>query len=266
MITSMISSLVAVALLATVPIGLRVLGTPAHRHAALARGAAAASLLLPQGPLAGLLAVGWLLAAVHLSWIRRGASLPTRAALAWLPAAAGWLVADRFGIPPLGFSSQIVALTAAHFHHAGFIVSALLSRVGAHRALAVHQVGMVLVAAGITASDALEPLGAVCIVCALMVWTSVAWQRRSACSGWRRRALTVSALAWLYPMLLALVWALAPFGPGVLVAPLTRTLSAMVAQHGAINAILLVLLGLVGLTPAASDGNPSSTRRQALTR
>lgn len=253
MFTTLTPLLIALALLVTVPVALRALSVVGTGYPN-ARWVAAISLVLPKGWLAGALAGAWLFAASFLLWQHRRASIARMAALAWLPAAAAWLVADRLGVRPLGVSPEIVALTAAHFHHAGFGVSVMLAAVGAHRGLVVHQMGMVLVAAGIaadgiSAADGLEPLGAACIVVALAVWTAHAWRRRGAATGWRRAAFTVSAVAWLYPMALALAWALAPLGPHPIVTPFLRTLHAMVAQHGAVNALAVVLLGVAALTP-----------------
>ena len=216
----------------------------------------------------------WLAAALALVWQHRRAPLTRFVALAWLPAGALWLLADRLGVRPLGFPSHLVALTAAHFHHAGFGVSALLASVGARRSVAVHQLGMVSVAAGLTVSYAadlgltatrvpgarwLEPLGAACIVGTLVVWGRLAWCRRSVTSGWRRVAFSVAAVAWAYPMALALVWALAPLGPSALLEPLHRTLTAMVAQHGAVNALAVVLLGLAALTSQRTTATSAPT-------
>ena len=246
--THVVALLIALALLVTVPVGCRVLGleTP-HR---VGRAVALVALALPTGPIAGVLAAGWLATSAWLLWQQRHAALTTLVALAWVPAAAAWLACDRFGIRPLDFDSSIVLLTAAHFHHAGFGVSALLARTHAHAGLWLHQAGMVTVAAGITFSDALEPIGATLVVCALIWWTVTALRIRPLLTGWRRAAVTVSAVAWMYPMLLAVRWAIAPLGWPALT-PFTRALDAMVAQHGAVNAIALVLLGLLALMPAS---------------
>ena len=108
--------------------------------------------------------------------------------LLWLPAAAAWLAADRFGIRPLDFDRSTVLLTAAHFHHAGFGVSVLLARMRAPFGLAFHQIGMILVAIGITGSDHLQSVGASFIVCALVVWAYHAMRMQATLRGWRRIA------------------------------------------------------------------------------
>lgn len=245
--------LVGLALLVTVPVALSVLGIKGGRLTLAGQLLATLSLLCPRGPIAGVLAAAWIGAAALLVLQHRRASMYTLIPLLWLPAAAAWLAADRFGIRPLNFDRSIVLLTAAHFHHAGFGVSVLLARVRAPFGLALHQIGMILVAIGITASDHLEPVGAAFIVCALIVWTYHALRMQATFSGWRRVALTISALAWLYPMLLAVSWALTHVGLDVVTTALTPTLDAMVAQHGAVNAIALVLVGLTAFSPTLAN-------------
>jgi hypothetical protein len=53
--------------------------------------------------------------------------LTTLAAFGFLTNAAAWLVFDRFGYQPLGFTSWIVLLTGAHFHYAGFALTLSLA-------------------------------------------------------------------------------------------------------------------------------------------
>ncbi len=40
--------------------------------------------------------------------------------------AAGWLVASRLGVEPLGFDEPIVLLAAVHFHFAGFVTAVMV--------------------------------------------------------------------------------------------------------------------------------------------
>ena len=101
--------LVALALLLTVPVGLRTLGlaTPPAAVSA-ARALAAASFVLPRGAVAGSAAAMWLLAAGWLVVQHRHLPWATLLPLMWLPAGAAWLVAARCGLRPLGFSDAIV--------------------------------------------------------------------------------------------------------------------------------------------------------------
>ena len=247
--------LIALAVLVTVPLALHALGVKAGPVLHVGQLLATASLLVPRGGVAGALALAWVASAALLVVRNRQGGLFTLIPLLWLPAAAAWLAADRFGIRPLDFDRSIVLLTAAHFHHAGFGVSVLLARARASFGLALHQIGMLFVAIGISASDHLEPLGASFIVGALVVWTYHAIRMRPLLSRWRRVAITVSAVAWAYPMLLAVSWALAQVGVDFVTSKLTPTLNAMVAQHGAVNAIALVLTGVLALTPTLVDPN-----------
>lgn len=74
---------------------------------------------------------------------------------------AAWLMADRFGLRPLGFDEAIVLLTAIHFHFAGLLLPALAglalhefknSRLGVLIGLSVIA-GVPAVALGISASQ-----------------------------------------------------------------------------------------------------------------
>lgn len=83
------------------------------------------------------------------------------AGLVFAAVGAAWLLADRAGLQPLGFSEEIVLLTAVHFHYAGLILPVLAGRalgavapgkVTAAIALAVIT-GVPAVAVGITATQ-----------------------------------------------------------------------------------------------------------------
>ncbi len=83
------------------------------------------------------------------------------AGLVFAAVGAAWLMADRAGSRPLGFSDDIVLLTAVHFHYAGLILPVLageaLARWGRPRAANVIAAGVVAgvpaVAVGITAAQ-----------------------------------------------------------------------------------------------------------------
>jgi hypothetical protein len=104
---------------------------------------------LPAGPTATLLAIPWaaillLLALAGLtgSW-GNGRFSPVAicrgAGLVYASVGAAWLLADRAGLQPLGFSRDIVLLTAVHFHYAGLLLPVLASR-----ALAQFQPSLVM--------------------------------------------------------------------------------------------------------------------------
>jgi hypothetical protein len=52
------------------------------------------------------------------------------AALVYWPVGCLWLVISRAGVNPLGFSDDIVLLTAVHFHYAGFAALTMLGMTG----------------------------------------------------------------------------------------------------------------------------------------
>ena len=126
-----------------VPFGLRLLGmaTPgAEPPRAAVRAALPAALLLTlsflaePGPAAAVLSLPWLglTALVALAAGRRLLQDPARfrpsvrhatdAAVAFLAVGAVFATTDRLGARPLDFSSEVILLTAVHFHFAGFVL------------------------------------------------------------------------------------------------------------------------------------------------
>lgn len=124
-------------------------------------GWAAAGLALPWAAVLGLMA-GAGLGRIRRDRFRRSLEgLAADVSLLFGAVGAGWLLADRAGWQPLGFSSPIVALTAVHFHYAGLLLPLFAGLV--HRELLVVRfasqalVGVVLgvpaTALGITATQ-----------------------------------------------------------------------------------------------------------------
>jgi YndJ-like protein len=132
-----------VAPLVLVPLGLRLLGvaTPGSEPPRLARLAAlpaagllTLSFLLEPGSLAAALSLPWLgmTAAVALTAgltllgdparFRPGVRLATTAAVAFLAVGAAFATTDRLGARPFDFPTEIILLTAVHFHFAGFVL------------------------------------------------------------------------------------------------------------------------------------------------
>lgn len=161
------SALLLLSPLVLVPLGLAAIAPPApslawslvcrlQLPAALLAGLAFA---LPPGGLAALLIAPWsattLLIAV--AGVTQLQGLALRAAPAFLAVGGAWALATRAGFAPLGFEEPIVLLTAAHFHHAGFVLP-LLAGLGARSlpgligsaACAGVVAGVPLTAAGIT--------------------------------------------------------------------------------------------------------------------
>lgn len=125
--------------------------------------------LLEQGVLAGALALPWLAVTLAVAWagissihiLRTNVSLlAVSLGMAYLSVGGLWAVADRMGWRPLGYDPEIVFLTVAHFHYAGFVLPIVagfvvgeikngLAKVMAYGIL----IGVWLVAAGIVASQ-----------------------------------------------------------------------------------------------------------------
>jgi YndJ-like protein len=268
--------LISIGIAATVSIGLPLVTSASERPRPWVLGTAIVSalisLMMPPGAVASVLALPWLGVATLVTYRTASRRLiahtgPRWAVVTWLPVlalgwwatAALWLVAHRAGIEPLGFDRATTVLTVGHFHHAGFGLTALMvatcRRLADHRrAIGVaiaHQIGMVTVAMGITFDDHLEVIGATLITVALGGWAAmVLGPVRSATSdAIARRFLTVSAVAWFVPMGLAIGWALGPF----LSEPVVATFRVMLGFHAAINAIGLVLCGLIALRRLANQ-------------
>jgi hypothetical protein len=175
-------ALLMLAPLVLVPLGLHLLREPWETGAPFllwraatvlqlpAAGTLAAAFLLPQGPLAGALALPWVLAAslMALLGLLRLKRLGLRQVSAWCPDAALvlilvgslWALADRLDYHPLDFDPVIVLLTGIHFHYAGFVlplIAGLTLRRSPGRVARAASLGVLagvpLVAAGITASQ-----------------------------------------------------------------------------------------------------------------
>jgi hypothetical protein len=141
-------ALLLLAVLVLVPAGLRlaVRALPGLRAGSLLRAARhlhlAAGILLVlayvdgQGAVAAVLSGAWLAVtglvalAGFLRIVRRGlrgarddpGATVADAGLAFLAVGGAWVLADRLGYRPLGFSPLIVLLTGGHFHYAGFLL------------------------------------------------------------------------------------------------------------------------------------------------
>jgi hypothetical protein len=210
-----------------------------------------------------------------LAMLRRGglrglydAELAIAAGLAFPLVGSGWMLCDRLGLEPLGFSPLIVLLTAAHFHHAGYtlpLTAGLLGRsfgaeerqVEPWRAIAVLVVIAVpLVALGITFSPLLELFAA---------WLTAA-SGIAVAIGLLRRANTLSLIpamlsALAGSSLLAGMSFAASYAVGEYAGTPWPDITAMIRMHGAINALGFGLLGAWAwhLSPPAAP--PTSENR-----
>lgn len=270
-----IPRLLMLAMLVVVPLGLALAsppsdGLPARLYPVLHGSQPFAALLasiafyLPPGITAALLAGPWALfcAAVALYGLLRivprgfggAAESCLDAALLYIPVGAGWLILSRLGARPLGFDGAITALTAIHFHYAGFAAPIVAGMSGRHLAgtgsplrpvFALASIGVIagiaLVALGITFSPLIEvaaalilavSLGTVAVLTLLIV--------RSVGSVLPAALIVLSSLALIAGMLLAGVYAVGNFtGQDWLLIP------RMVQLHGVANATG-VILGLAG--------------------
>jgi hypothetical protein len=254
--------------LVLVPLALRLIdrnGPPTAIRAALpmAALAAAASLTCRVGPIAGGLAVGWLLLTLGLAawgalrYARRrahrdAAETAFDLALLAIPVGGAWFVASRLGLAPMGFEEPIVLLTAIHFHFAAFVALVwtgcaarrLPASIARRLAVTGVAIGTPLLAAGITFAPWLELAGAITLAAALG-GLAVAVVRR-VCPSVRagRWWLCASALAIMLSMPLAVAYAF-----GQVAKPLI-SLDLMARLHGTLNALGFGLCGLVGWTRA----------------
>jgi hypothetical protein len=269
----LIDRLFLLAPLAIVPLGMSLQLLP--RAVRVAQPVCAAlvvvSSLSRTGIVAALLTVPWLLlgAACALigllrlrqSGVRRVDELCLNAAIIYWPVGCLWLVISRLGMNPLGFSDDIVLLTAVHFHYAGFAALTMLGMTGRFAEGMLYRVtgwgtitGIPFLALGITFSPSLECAAALLLasslvsaagITAFVVLPRVA--HRTA-----RVMLAASAASVVAAMLLAGIYALGRYnGRDWLDIP------KMAAMHGAINAVGFSLCGLVGwnlVEPRPSGG------------
>lgn len=272
----------------------RVLGdqTPTAVRAARAAqplGAAAAviSLTMPEGAGAGAVASLWLAVCVCatvggvalVGWVASGdasavelvrwplAIVTMAVALGFLTVGGAWLVVSCLGLRPFDLSTDIVRLTAVHFHYAGFGMALLAatglacadwmaSRVALSLGSVAAIAGPPIVALGFVADSALAQVGGAVVVTVaawaigfgtfLLATSSTqarvvpSWERGLA--QWAGRILLVlSALSPVLPMLLAVQWALAQH-----VSVPALSVHDMANTHGVINGIGFVIGGLAG--------------------
>ena len=186
-VPGLIDRLFLLAPLAIVPLGMRLQLFP--RAITVAQPVCAAlvvvSFLSRTGIAAGLLAVPWLLLGagcglIGLLRLRRGGvrrvdELCLHAALVYWSVGCLWLVISRLGMNPLGFSDDIVLLTAVHFHYAGFGALTMLGMTGRfangmlYRGTAWGAItGIPFLALGITFSASLECAAALLLAASLV--------------------------------------------------------------------------------------------------
>jgi hypothetical protein len=253
--------LICAGLLVVMPLGLRLLPARGvagvHRLWFVSATPAAASVWLPRGWLAASLAAAYLpataallVAAARLALsgrLPRPRMVAAATALA-APAVAGCaLVAERAGHRLFGFDLDVLALTVAHFHYAGFaaaLIAGLVCRLdgdgpaGRLAAICVPA-GIAVVFAGFFTGEWVELAGTALLTAGMWVVGWLTWRQARAGSA-ARGLLAVSALTLAATMLLALDWALGR-ATGLPHLPV----SWMVATHGLANALGFALCALV---------------------
>ncbi|MBK8562966.1 MAG: YndJ family transporter [Saprospiraceae bacterium] len=224
------------------------------------------SFYMGNGWLAMLLAMPWFgvlmaVAVVGLVQLKRSgwgtASLfSLSASMAYLAVAGVWLVLERMGIYPLGFSPDIVFLTIVHFHYAGFVLPLLAGL--ATRRLGQPIYGQILCYFTVAAVGLLA-VG----ITLTRLGIDADWEMASA---WLM-ALTASGVALMHfklallekiSLIIKLLWlcsAMALLG-GMLLAGLYGSrfiapiawldIPMMRALHGTLNAVGFGLLGVLG--------------------
>ncbi len=213
---------------------------------------------VPWAAVTALLAVVGLGRIMRDTWSRPIDRLSGDVGLGYLVIGGLWLLLDRGGLKPLGFDEGIVALTAAHFHFAGFLLplfAGLIAREMPDSRFAARGVvgtilGVPLVAAGITLTQlgktpALEAaagcgLALSGIVVAIL---HVRWALDAVDHAWPTRLLLgVAGTALFIAMLMAGSYAIRPYATALPWLGLPQ----MRALHGTLNAFGFGLCGVLG--------------------
>lgn len=196
---------------------------------------------------------GWQTLAKATKWTP--SVLAIAAAQMFLLVGSTWVLADRLGIEPLGFSSDIVLLTGIHFHYAGFIFPLLVGLAAQAKHSTWLQIGSLLsvvsvplTAIGITATQLYETYWLETIAALLVVFAG--WSTAIGYLHWifRQKMPKISQLLWsmmsvalLASMTLALLYALRYWW---MIEWLN--IPAMRALHGTLNAVIVSGFGLFG--------------------
>ncbi|MFD1933466.1 YndJ family protein [Nonomuraea mangrovi] len=243
--TPLVGVIVTLGMLVVIPLGLRLLDVRPWPFLAGAV-AGAPSLWLPRGPLAVALAAAYGVATLYLAFhalprLRRldPARLAAATALATPSVAAVSLIAERGGYDLLGYTPQMLALTVAHFHFAGFaaaLVAGLVGREsGSPIAALTVPAGTLLVLGGYFVGDWAELAGSA-VLTAGMWWVGwLAWRRF-------RGVFLLSGAVSAVTMALAMAWAVGE-ATGLPHPPL----ETMIATHGVGNAFGFALCAVAAL-------------------
>ncbi len=225
-----------------------------------------------------LLTVPWMLFTAAIAAVGLGRFLSRRtfteagigvdAGLMFIVVGGAWLTISRFGANPMGFSDDIVRLTAVHFHYAGFAlplvagIVAIRSRRGWWVPLATI-VGVPFTAIGITVGGVLEWAAATFMAGA--GFAVAASMLRAATGGGRGTPLLIPAgIALGGGMVMSLLYSwsngLAAIGFDDIGGP---SIDFMARTHGSLNALGFGLLGLTALALAPAP-TPDARRRASM--
>lgn len=264
----LIGTLVAVGATAVVPLGLHRLGTPGVRPVArwwpAAGLLATGGLLLPRGAGAVLAVLPYALAcalvtalglARALRWLRGARPDPVAEVVALtaagsLSVAGLSLVWERAGVPLLGFDLEVLALTVAHFHFAGFAAVLLAGltaqaapcRAAVTGALAVPA-GTAVVGAGWFLGEAVELAGALLLAAGLVATSWVVLRRLAPTVRDRGGRRLLQVAAWVTPLTMALA---VSYALGEATGLPHLSVSQTAVTHGVANALGVGLAGMLG--------------------
>lgn len=225
---------------------------------------------VPWAAVTALLAVVGLGRILRDTWSRPIDRLSCDVGLGYLVIGGLWTLLDRAGLKPLGFDEGVVALTAAHFHFAGFLLPLFAGQIArempdsrfAARGVVGTVLGVPLVAAGITLTQlgktpALEAAAGCGLALSgiIVAILHVRWAVDAVDRSWPARILVgVAGTALFVGMLMAGSYAIRPYAT-----PLPWLgLPQMRALHGTLNAFGFGLCGVLGWRMSAAS--PGSNR------
>jgi len=221
-------------------------------------GLVALALALPWATVTALLASVGLARLARDTWARPIDRLSADVGMGYLVIGGVWLLVDRAGLHPLRFAAPVVALTAVHFHTAGFLLPLFAGRVARansdSRLAARGVVGVILgvpaVALGITLSQlgwtsAVEAAAGcgLALAAAIVAVLHIRWALDRADQEPAARGLIfVCGVCLFFAMVLAACYAVRPY----MAALPWLGLPQMRAIHGTLNAIGVGASGVVG--------------------
>jgi hypothetical protein len=284
----LIERMFLLAVLVVVPLGLRLSAWPradgtrstwfrlACWFHPLAAVAAVYALTIEPGFASGAAAAVWFLFTISVAdwgvarfFTRRTLALEelcVDVALLYVVIGGAWFVISRGALRNTGYTPEIIAMTAVHFHFAGFaapIIAGLAGRWLPERgsarmlwrigALGVA-VGPILVASGIGVSPHVEVVSAFVLAIALTLLSATVAIRAAP-----RLEAFPAMLVWMCAISLVVTMALAcTYALGTFVGTSWISLEWMARTHGIANAFGFALPGLLALTIA--DPKPQSVR------